>query len=198
MKNVKVILFTLFIMLFFSVSSYAGDKPVKLPFVVYKDTGPGNHYYASGRMGDTSDIRMTYASSDNPHSGSTCIEVRYSANMFQGAGWAGVYWQNPGSNWGTRPNAGYNLTGATKLTFWVRGKKGGEIVEFKMGGLIGEYGDSDGTGLGPVQLTTDWEKYTIDLNGLDLSHIIGGFCYSIGAMENSEGIIFYLDDIIYE
>ena len=197
MKNIKIALVTFFILLFFCVSSYAGGKPVELPFVVYRNTGPGNHYYASGRMGDTSDVRMTYACSENPHSGSTCMKVRYSANVIQGAGWTGVFWQNPANNWGTKPNAGYNLTGAKKLSFWAKGDKGGEIVEFKMGGIIGEYGDSDGASAGPVQLTGDWVEHSIDLRGLDLSHIIGGFCFSISAMENPDGATFYLDDIGY-
>jgi hypothetical protein len=172
--------------------------PVELPFVVYKEQGPGNHYIPSGRMGDTSDIRMTYASFDNPYEGETSIKVIYSANMLQGAGWAGIFWQNPANNWATEPDAGYNLTGATRLTLWARGEKGGEIVEFKMGGIIGEYGDSDSASTGPVQLTTDWTQYSIDLSGLDLSYIIGGFCFSISAVENSDGAVFYLDDIVYE
>ncbi len=172
--------------------------PVELPFVVYAEQGPGNHYVPSGRMGDVSDIRMIYACKDNPHDGETCIKVRYSADMLQGAGWAGIFWQKPANNWATVPNAGYNLTGANKLTFWARSEKGGEIVEFKMGGIIGEYGDSDSASAGPVQLNTDWTEYAIDLTGLDLSYIIGGFCFSISAMESSEGSIFYLDDIVYK
>ncbi len=173
-------------------------KKTELPFAVYKEQGPGNHYIPSGRMGDTSDVRIVYACKDDPHQGQACIKIIYTADVIQGSGWAGVYWQNPANNWATQPNAGYDLTGAKKLSFWARGDKGGEIVEFKMGGIIGEYGDSDGASTGPVQLTRDWSEYFIDLTDLNLSHIIGGFCFSISAVENSDGAIFYLDDIVYK
>ena len=170
---------------------------VEFPFAVYKDQGPGNHYIASGKMGDTSDIRMTYASFKDPHSGTTCIRVIYTADMAQGAGWSGVYWQNPANNWGNK-KGGYDLTGAKKLTFWVRGEKGSEIVEFKMGGIIGPHGDTDQASTGPIQLSSEWKEYTFDMSELDLSNIIGGFCFSLSGMDNPDGVIFYLDDIIYE
>ena len=170
---------------------------VELPFVVYKEQGPGNHYTPSGRMGDTSDLSISYASKNNPHSGTTCIRVRYKAELSQSAGWAGVYWQHPANNWGTK-KGGYDLTGAKKLTFWARGEKGDEIVEFKMGGIVGPEGDSDQASTGPVKLSAEWEEFTLDLTGLDLSHIIGGFCFAISSMDNPEGAVFYLDDIIYE
>lgn len=170
---------------------------VDFPFVVYREQGPGNHYVPSGRMGDTSDISLSYASKENPHAGVTCIEVMYSAALSQGAGWAGIYWQNPPNNWGAQPG-GYDLSGANKLSFWAKGENGDEIVEFKMGGIMGSCGDTDQASTGPIQLTADWQQYTIDVSMLDLSHIIGGFMFAISSMENPEGATFYLDDIVYE
>ena len=149
-------------------------------------------------MGDTSDLRIIYACKNNPQQGQTCIKIIYTADVIQGSGWACVYWQNPANNWGTQPNAGYDLSGATKLGFWARGEKGGEIVEFKMGGIVGEYGDSDSASSGPVRLTSDWTEYSIDLTNLDLSYITGGFCISMSAVESPDGAIFYLDEIVYE
>jgi hypothetical protein len=170
---------------------------VDFPFVVYKEQGPGNHYVPSGRMGDTSDLSLSYASKEGPFAGSTCIKVMYTANLSQGAGWTGVYWQNPANNWGNQAG-GYNLTGAKKLTFMAKGAKGEEIVEFKMGGIMGSCGDTDQASTGPIQLTNEWQKYEIDVSMLDLSNIIGGFCFAISSMENPEGASFYLDEIIYE
>lgn len=170
---------------------------VDLPFIVYKDRGPGSHYVASGRMGDTSDIRMTYASSEEPYSGKTCIKITYTAEMSRGSGWAGVYWQYPANNWGEK-RGGYDLTGAKEFTFWVKGKQGGEIVEFKIGGIIGTYGDTDQASTGPIQLSSEWEEYTLDTSELDLSNIIGGFCFAVSALDNPDGAIFYLDDIVYK
>jgi len=168
-------------------------------FKVYTDArSPDNHYIPAGYMGDYSDIKIEAASFDNPHGGTTCIKVTYSNAVSQGARWAGLYWQSPANNWGDR-KGGFDLTGATKLTFWARGANGGERVEeFKMGGITGLYPDSDIAGIGPVMLTTDWQKYEIDLNGKDLSYISGGFCWGTNIDVNPDGATFYLDDIKYE
>jgi hypothetical protein len=175
-----------------------GGGPFK-PFPVYTDAkSPDNHYIPSGWMGDYGDIKFDDKAMDQPHGGSTSIKVVYTNNATQGARWAGIYWQNPPNNWGTRPG-GYDLTGAKKLTFWARGEKGGErIEEFKMGGINGEYSDSDSAGIGPVVLTPEWQQFTIDLEGKDLSSIIGGFCWATNLDVNPDGATFYLDDIRYE
>ena len=149
-------------------------------------------------MGDFGDIKVNEKFSKKPHSGNTCIQIVYGNKASQGARWAGVYWQNPPNNWGTRPG-GFDLTGAKKLTFWARGEKGGErIEEFKIGGITGEYADSDVAGIGPVKFGKDWQRYTIDLQGKDLSSISGGFCWSTNLEVNPEGVTFYLDDIRYD
>ncbi|NQV04359.1 MAG: hypothetical protein HQ532_02570 [Candidatus Omnitrophica bacterium] len=169
------------------------------PFPVYTDgRSPDNHYVASGYMGDYSDVGVVISSFDNPHAGTTCIKITYSNAVSQGARWVGVYWQNPANNWGDR-QGGFDLTGATKLTFWVRGENGGErIEEFKMGGVTGLYPDSDIAGIGPVLLTSEWKQYEIDLRGKDLSYISGGFAWATNIDVNPEGATFYLDDIRYE
>ncbi len=168
-------------------------------FPIYTDAkSPDNHYTPSGWMGDYGDLRLDDKFMQDPHSGSTSIKISYSPEATQGARWAGVYWQNPPNNWGARPG-GYDLTGAKKVTFWARGEKGGErIEEFKIGGITGEYADSDVAGIGPVELTTEWQQYTIDLDGKDLSSISGGFCWATNLDANPQGAVFYLDDIRYE
>jgi len=167
-------------------------------YLYYDDESDKNHYFPSGWMGDYADLRINNAWAINPHSGKTCIKIVYSAKMSQNAGWSGMYWQQPMSNWGDK-KGGYNLTGATRLTFWARGEKGGEkITEFKMGGITGEFPDSDTAAIGPVELTNQWQKYAIDLKGKDLSNVIGGFCWTVSKDDNSTGVIFFLDDIMYE
>jgi len=168
-------------------------------FPVYTDgRSPDNHYIPSGYMGDYSDVKIDTASFDTPHSGTTCIKVTYTNASSQGARWAGMYWQSPANNWGDK-KGGFDLTGAKKLTFWARGAKAGErIEEFKVGGITGLYPDSDIAGIGPVLLTTEWQKLEIDLRGKDLSYISGGFCWSTNLDVNPEGAVFYLDDIKYE
>ena len=168
-------------------------------FPVYTDAkSPDNHFIPSGWMGDYGDIKFDDKCLTNPHSGTTSIKITYTAQATQGARWAGIYWQNPPNNWGTRPG-GYDLSGAKKLTFWARGENGGErIEEFKIGGITGEYADSDVAGIGPVVLTTEWQQFTIDLEGKDLSSISGGFCWATNLDVNPKGCTFYLDDIKFE
>ena len=36
----------------------------------------------------------------------------------------------PEANWGDYPDAGVNLSGAKRFSFWAKGKNGGELVEF--------------------------------------------------------------------
>ena len=181
-----------------NVGAKVSQGPFKnLP--VYTDAkSPDNHYIPSGWMGDFGDMKFNDRFMEKPHSGTTSIQIIYDNKATQGARWAGIYWQNPPNNWGTRPG-GYDLTGAKKLTFWARGDKGGErIEEFKVGGITGEYADSDVAGIGPVVLTPDWQQFTIDLEGKDLSSVSGGFCWATNLDVNPDGATFYLDDIRYE
>jgi hypothetical protein len=168
-------------------------------FFIYADRGYfKNHYIPSGWMGDYGDIKLNDAHPDKPYSRKSCIKVVYTAQRKQGAGWAGVYWQDPANNWGNL-KGGYDLTGAKKLTFWARGDKGGEIItEFKMGGINGEHSDTASGSIGPITLGPDWKQYTIDLKDEDLSLVIGGFSFVISSMENPDGATFYLDDIAFE
>jgi hypothetical protein len=177
----------------------SGKRGVFKTFPIYTDeASPDNHYYPSGWMGDYSDINFDAAYLDNPHGGTSSIRVKYSNRASQGARWAGVYWQNPPNNWGSRPG-GYDLTGASRLVFWARGEKGGEhIDEFKVGGITGEYSDTDVAGIGPVKLTAAWKQYVIDLEGKDLSSIIGGFAWAANLDNNPEGFTMYLDDLRFE
>ncbi|MFA5157341.1 MAG: hypothetical protein WC532_08200 [Candidatus Omnitrophota bacterium] len=174
-------------------------KAADVPFYVYADSSsPKNHFIPSGWMGDYGDMKIDTASKDDPYLGDACIKIIYSGKATQGARWAGMYWQHPANNWGS-VDSGFDLSKATKLTFWARGVNGGErIEEFKMGGIMGEFSDSDTAGIGPVVLNKEWTQYSIDLKGKDLSYIIGGFCWATNVDVNPEGATFYLDEIKYE
>jgi hypothetical protein len=174
-------------------------KAEAIPFYVYSDRGSiSNHFIPSGWMPATGsqDIKYNQSYDGNPYLGDTCIKLSYNDNS--GTRWAGIYWQHPANNWGMQ-DAGYDLSAAKKLTFWARGDKGGErIEEFKVGGIMGQYSDSDSASIGPVILNKEWTQYTIDLCGRDMSYIIGGFCWATNIDVNPDGIIFYLDEIKYE
>lgn len=172
-------------------------QPFK-PFPVYTDRPPRHgHYVPSGYMGD-SDLSLSGAFIRTPTDDGPAIKVVYKADGPKG--WSGLYWQDPANNWGdVGGRSGYDLRGATKLTFWARGEHGGEkIHEFRVGGLVGRYPDSDVTTISNIRLGKEWKRYVIDLAGKDLRHIIGGFGFSLVKAENPRGIVFYLDDIFYE
>lgn len=145
----------------------------------------------SGFMGEAAAITMDAVSKDQPHSGATATKVTY-ANP---GAWGGVVWQHPVNDWGDKPG-GHNLTGATELTFWARGDKGGETVKFGFGllGADATYADTD-KGEIEVTLTQDWTAYTIDVAGKDLSQIKTGFYWTLAGQ--GAPVTFYLDDIAY-
>lgn len=172
-------------------AAHAQAQKAKLPLAVYTDGGGKIPFIPSGYMGNTGAIKMNDQCTVSPHSGKTCIEADYTAS----SKWGGVVWQNPANNWGAKPG-GYNLTGAKTLSFWARGAKGTEVVTFVFG-LVGKDKPNGDTGTGKleVHLTKAWKKYTIPLAGKNMSHIITGFAWTLGATGSPE--TFYLDDIRY-
>jgi type II secretory pathway pseudopilin PulG len=183
-------------------------------FDVYTDSSAaGNHFVLPAKM--ESDVQMDLNCASNPYQGTNCIE-----NKFTGTGlsWGGWYLMNgvlqgdetqPKPNWGIYPNAGFNLAGATTLTFYAKGQNGGERVEFFAFGVgrnantglpVEDFPDSSPkTSLGYVTLNPAWTEYTLSLVGLDLSYVLGGFGWATNAIQNSnQPITFYLDDIKYD
>ncbi len=177
----------------------ATDSAVKNVFYVYSDKGARvNHYIPSGWMGDYGDLKIEDGNTTDPADGKTAIKITYSGKAAQGANWTGIFWQHPANNWGEKPG-GYDLSAYKRLTFWAKGQEGGErIAEFKVGGITGEHGDSDSGSVGPITLTKDWKKYSIDLADKNLSHIVGGFCWSASRDDNPNGFVVYLDEIRFE
>lgn len=165
-------------------------KPLTMPVDVYAD-GAHVRWYPSGFMGNTGALKMETDSSENPHSGNTCIKVKYTAVD----NWCGVQWQNPANDWGNQPG-GFNLSKAGVLEFWARGKYGNEKVTFFVGGIKNApYSDSDRAEVKDIVLTTEWKKYIIPLEDRDLSCIKTGFGFVFGGIGHT--MTFYLDDIKY-
>ncbi len=170
------------------------------PFYVFASKGSReNHYVPSGFMPNGECLKFTDVWQKDCRFRKTCIKVSYDVECSRKSQkWSGVYWLNPDNNWGSR-KGGFDLTGATKLTFWAKGESGGEqIQEFTVGGISGDYPDSDTAVVGPVILSSQWKQYTIDLRGKDLSYISGGFSWTTSEDVNPENCTFYLDEIRYE
>ncbi|MDD2665424.1 MAG: NosD domain-containing protein [Methanocellales archaeon] len=172
-------------------------------FDVYTDRDAAGNHYTPGYYNGDSNMEFNDNWLDNPHSGTSCIKVTWNgAAGNDGYKWNGVMWQHPEGNWGDTPGYGYNLTGATKLTFWARTDEPGLKVQF----LVGYENDASGVVLinettdGWVELYPNWTEYEINLSGRDLSDIAGGFAFLFN-MENDpdpDGCTFYLDDIKYD
>ena len=165
---------------------------VRLPFIIAGDDQPHSPYVPSGWVGNHGAVAYTPDCPDNPHAGKTCLKLEYRART----DWGGIVWQNPANDWGDKPG-GFNLTGASKLTFWARGAEGGESVDFSFGG-IGRDKPFHDTAAGKlsVELTKEWKRFSIDLSGKDLTCIKSGFGWSVAGA--GKPVTFYLDDIQYE
>jgi len=185
---------------------------------VYSDAdAAGNHFSMRGRMagsqGDWIVPVMNEQWSQDSHSGKTCIQAKLLSDP---GNWGGWYFMNgvlnngtaPIENWGDYPDSGVNLTNAKKLNFFAKGEKGGERVEFFMGGIGWpsdgnpgkKYRDSSRQlSTDWITLTPEWKEYSINCSGTDLHSILGGFGWVSSYRENDgRPITFYLDDIRYE
>ena len=178
--------------------------PAESPKTIHcKPFDIGAQFTASGWMGDgeqgTKYIELFEAWQENPHSKPACIKVDY--KEFGVKGWGGIYWQNEPDNWGDKPGEDFSDEGFNAVTFWARGENGGEMIEFKAGGIDSpgkEYKDSFQAKAGKIVLEKEWRRYVIDLRGKDLSCVIGGFCWVATKAGNPNGLTFYLDDILFE
>lgn len=160
-----------------------------------------NLFSPSGWMGDgeygRKYIDFTATDSTSPHSAPHSIKISYT---FGPKRWGGIYWQNKPNNWGEKPGADYTGKGLSKITFWARGASGGEVVEFKAGGIGNSnkaFRDTFETTTGRVALTKEWKQYAIDVASMNLSSVIGAFCWVASQDFNSDKkkVSFYLDDI---
>lgn len=174
-----------------------------LPFYVYSDkrgTAPaGCDFSPSGWMGNTDAIEFDDCA-DDPYRGGCCIEVTFDDRKGSGGirkRWGGITWQHPSDNWGDE-EGGLDLTGASQLSFWAKGKEGGEEVEFRMGIIKRnkKFYDTASVDLGKVKLDDVWKQYVMKLKGKDLSRIVTGFSFTVRG--KGKPVTFYLDEIIFE
>lgn len=147
------------------------------------------------------------ASQAGCHDGPGCTRITYRP----GGQWGGILWWPQGCGVSGTPDAWNKVKGGTcginvlqvanlkearRLTFWVRGERGGEGVEFKIGAVDIE--PKPGRSLGKVALTNTWEQKEIDLKGMDLNNAGGLFAWVATDAANPQGATFYLDGIQIE
>lgn len=181
---------------------------------VYKDYADGlNHFTQKMWTGDNDLNVPEMNEAGEACSGTSGIEITLDISRNP---WGGYMFTNGVLEAGTTVplastgsiDAGLNLSGAQRLVFYAKGDTGSESVEFFMGGL-GWQGNAiseacpDSTRkitLGVVQLTTEWQKFEISLEGADLSRVGCGFGWVANNVNNpgKTQIRFYVDDIRYE
>jgi hypothetical protein len=184
-------------------------------FAVYDDVSEcGNHFHAWAKIPDEgTTVTISGSWTAEVHSGATAIRCEFQNTP--GANFGGFYFLNgilpsgesvPLPNFGTEPNAGVDLSGATQLCFYAKGEAGSEVVDFFMGGVgrdpvtgnpVAPHPDSTPVRKLTVPLDTAWAEYCIDLSGADLSYILGGFGWVASDSANPNGAVFYVDDIEY-
>lgn len=169
-------------------------RMAQLPLTIYDEADRADPpFLPTGWMGNTKAIQLDPACEVRPHGGKTCLKATYRA-----AGeWGGVVWQHPANDWGDQPG-GWNLTGAKRLTFWARGESGDESVSFEFGilGREKKFSDTGSGKLDKVRLTTDWQSFSLPLEGKDLTRIKSGFVWAVAG--SGKPVTFFLDDIRFE
>jgi hypothetical protein len=171
-------------------------SPVSKPFDIEL-----SGYVAAGFMGDGEKgpqfLSVVRNCTDSPHSPPTCQKWTYKPGP---EGFAAVAYQSPPNNWGGLP--GKNLSGAgfTRVSWFARGTKGGEQVQFLAGGNTNptnRYQASFTVTGDFVTLTTEWKEYSLSLAGHDLSMVVSAFGWAATSAGNPNGCVFYVDSIKY-
>jgi hypothetical protein len=137
--------------------------------------------------------------------------LKYIAHLDRKPGNCGVAWSKaprgdaPGV-WGeTNSIPVWNLQGARKLVVNLRGQRGGEQVQIKVG-ILGDkpYGDSLRTPIESkwFELTTAWQAFEIAIpDRADLTRVYTPLCWVANDVHQPEGmstITFYIDDCYFE
>lgn len=152
-----------------------------------------DNFISSGYMGDTKNIVVKKNYKDNARPDSLCAKITYSVGD---NGFGGVAWQYPANNWCKQKGKDFSKSGYQRITFYIKGEKGGEEVKFKVGQDCGDSFVSDEL---TKRLTKAWIKDTINLEGKDLSNITGAFSFVVESKANADGpVTFYIDDVQFE
>lgn len=151
-----------------------------------------DNFKPSGYMGDFQNIVLKKNYKDSSRPDSLCTKINYTPGD---RGFGGVYWQYPENNWCKQKGKDFSRSGFKRITLFAKGEQGGEEVKFKVGQDCGDsFVSEELTG----HLTKKWEKFTIDIKGVDLSNVTGAFCWVVDSKANNGVVTFYIDDVQFE
>ncbi|MFT5431460.1 MAG: hypothetical protein ACI9OJ_002156, partial [Myxococcota bacterium] len=162
------------------------DNPnaVALPFTVDDYYGPSGYFPAE----EAENIAAEPACAMRPDG---AVGLCHGFTWTPGdTGFAGVWWQNPDGNWGEAPGLSV-AAGATSITFWAWGAKGGENVKF----VSGYATDGYEINTGDLTLTDTPTQYTLPFGASTYTTIAGGFGWVATPNADSSAVTVFVDGI---
>lgn len=156
----------------------------------------GAAYRDVDRIGAKARIHFARAADIEAHTPPEAFRLRFEDR----GGFAGICWKNQKGNEGRAPGDDLSGKGYRRISFWARGAAGGEVVEFRAGGLGNHktrYRDSFDVTAGKIKITNQWKEHVIFVSDEDLSSVMTPFCAMFHREDNPSGAELYLDDIQY-
>jgi hypothetical protein len=169
------------------------EKP-RTPAVPVLDVGLS--YPTTEAVGGTKRIHLDHTSAQEAHSPPEAWKLSFD----KGGGFGGICWKNRAGNDGDAPGDDLSKAGYRRIAFWAKGKAGGEVVEFRAGGLghvKTRYMDSFDVTAGKLKLTPEWKEYIIYVSDANLASVMTPFCALFYEEDNPNGASIWLDDIQY-
>jgi hypothetical protein len=113
-------------------------------------------------------------------------------------GWGGLLWQYPDKNWGEQPGRLIS-PGATEVSFYAGGAKGGEVITFKVGGTYDPalpHADTLDLDYSVTLSDGPLQHHTISLVDVAYSEVLSGFGWVMDIpTDDPTPIKFHVDDL---
>lgn len=153
-------------------------------------------YPATDSIGAKRRVRLEKAEATQAHTPPGAWRIEFDEK----GGFAGICWKNRAGNEGEAPGDDLSAAGYRRISFWAKGEAGGEIVEFRAGGLGNvktRYRETLDVTAGKLKLSPSWTEYSIYVSNADLSSVMTPFCALFHQEDNPAKTVIYLDDIQY-
>ena len=166
-------------------------------FDVYTDAdAAGNHFSPTGFANGDGNLAVNARWTGNPARGSSCLRLEFTGETgADGLPWNEFSFEEPEGCGEGSAGPGYDLSGATTLSFQARTDTPGAVLTCGHGD-----GADSSRQTRTFVLAKDWNTYTLDLTGLDMSQIhIGFYCtFNEAGAPDPGAVAIYLDDIRYD
>jgi hypothetical protein len=141
-------------------------------------------------------FKLDKTSAADAHSAPDAWKISFESR----GGFGGFCWKNRAGNEGEAAGDNLSAAGYRRISFWAKGEKGGEVAEFRAGGLGNvktRHRDSLDVTAGKIKLNAGWHEYSIYVIDADLSSVMTPFCVLLYREDNADGAVVYVDDIEY-